>query len=102
MAVHYEQPGAEPGFKITWASMPETLTLLLANNKVTDHTAHPRRLISALIIRYQKSKVPRSDISLFSSFFLVGFNMIRPLAKPLTVFNKSRPLLIIYSHRLIR
>ena len=46
-----------------WASMQEILTLLLVNNKGADQPAHPGSLISALVIRYLKSKVTRSDVS---------------------------------------
>ena len=35
--------------------MPETLTLLHANNKGTDQTAHQHSLISILIIHYLES-----------------------------------------------
>ena len=51
------------GFKITCASMRETLTLLLVNNKSADQPVHPRSLISAFVIHYLKSQVTRSDIS---------------------------------------
>ena len=51
-------------FKIMWASIRETLTLLLAINKGTDQpAAHLRSLISAFVIGYLKSKVTRSDNS---------------------------------------
>ena len=67
------------GFNIIWALTRETLTLLLANNKVTDPM---RKLISTFVIRYLKSKVTRSNIFKFS-FFLVVLNMIKSLATPL-------------------
>ena len=61
--------------------MRETPTLLLRNNKGADKPAQPGSLISAFVIHYRKSKVARSDISLIirSPFYLVGFNMIKPL-----------------------
>ena len=49
--------------------MQEPLTLMLANNKGADQPAHPCSLISAFVIRYLKSKVTRSDISLVSNLF---------------------------------
>ena len=70
------------GFKIIWVSRREKLTLLLRNNKGADQPAHQGSLISAFVILYLKSKVTRSDNSQFS-IFLVGFNMIKPLATPL-------------------
>ena len=51
------------GFNAIWASMRETLTVMLANNKGADQPAHPRSLISAFVIRYLKCKVSRSDFS---------------------------------------
>ena len=42
---------------------------MLANNNGADQPAHPRSLFSALVIRFQKSKVTRFDISLFSILF---------------------------------
>ena len=47
----------------------DTPTLMLANNNGADQPAHPRSLFSALVIRFQKSKVTRFDISLFSILF---------------------------------
>ena len=41
-------------------NMQETMTLLLANNKGTDHPAHRHGLISTFVIHYLKSKVTRS------------------------------------------
>ena len=67
------------GFNIIWASMYETLTLLLANNKGADQPAHPRRLISAFVIRFLKSEVT------IILHFLVGFNKIKSLAMPLDI-----------------
>ena len=49
--------------------MQETLTLLLVNNKGADQPAHPRSLISAIVIRFLKSKVTRSDVSKFYIIF---------------------------------
>ena len=79
VARRWGKPGS-PGFNFIWASMRETLTLMLANNKFADQPAHPCSLISAFVIRYLKSKVTTcmSYISLF-----VGFSMIKPLATPL-------------------
>ena len=57
------------GFNAMCASMGETRTLLLSNNKRADQPAHPHSLISAFVLRYLKSKLTRSDISYF--FFLV-------------------------------
>ena len=67
------------GFNIILA--PMRTAMLLANNKGTDKRAHPRRLVSALVIGYMKSKETRADISSFS--FVVGFSMIKSLAMPL-------------------
>ena len=51
-------------FNITLASMGETLTLLLANNKCADQPAYPHSLISAFVIRYLKGRY----LFLFSIF----------------------------------
>ena len=57
------QEGPESlGFNIICASMRETLTLMLANNKGADQPVHLRSLISAFVIRHLNSKVSRSDI----------------------------------------
>ena len=53
--------------------MGETLTLLLVNNNCADQPAYLCSLISPFVIHYLKNKVT----------FLVGFNMIKPLAMPL-------------------
>ena len=45
------------GFNTIWASMRETLTLLLVSNKGADQPAHPHSLISAFVTPYLKSKV---------------------------------------------
>ena len=76
--VERRRPGSL-SFNIIMISMREAL----ANNKDADQPAHPRRLISAFVIHYLKSKVTRSDMSQFSNFVLVGFNMIKPLSTPL-------------------
>ena len=51
-----------------WASTQENLSLGCTNNKGADQPAHPRRLISAFVIRFFKSiisKVAWSEISMF-------------------------------------
>ena len=55
----------------------KNLTLLLANKKGADQPAHQRSLISAFVFRYLKSTVT------ILQMFLVGFNLIKPLATPL-------------------
>ena len=40
-----------------WASKREDLSSVLANNKDIDQLAHPRRLISAFIIRFLESSI---------------------------------------------
>ena len=57
------------GFNIICASMLETL----AYNKGADQPAHPRSLISALVIRCLKSKVIRSVICLLQHEKLSGY-----------------------------
>ena len=44
------------GFNFIWASIQETLTLLLTNNKGADQAAHLCSLIRAFVIRYLKVK----------------------------------------------
>ena len=44
----------------------------LANYKGTDQPAHPRRLISAFIIRFLKSTICKLAIDEFSNFSLVS------------------------------
>ena len=75
-------------FNIIWASMRETLTLLLANNKGADQPVHPGSLISIFVYCYLKSKATKSDISSFSSF--VGFNIIKTLAMPRVAISQER------------
>ena len=48
-----QRPGSL-GFNTIWASMRETLTLLLANNKGADQPMHPHSLICAFVICYLK------------------------------------------------
>ena len=62
------------GFNIIWASLLESLTLLLTKIKGEHQTAHPRSLISAFVFRYLKNKVTRSFIlnSLSLSFIFLG------------------------------
>ena len=57
------------GFSIFLGLNARNPTLMLANNKGADQPAHPRSLVSAFVIRYLKSKVTRSDNSLFSILF---------------------------------
>ena len=66
--VDKRRPGSL-GFSIFKDLNARCPTLMLANNKGADQPAHPRSLISAFVIRYLKSKVTRSDISLFSILF---------------------------------
>ena len=40
-----------------WTSTPENPTLLPANNKGTDQPAHPRRLVTAFVIRPLDRKI---------------------------------------------
>ena len=75
------------GFNIIWASMRDTLALLLANNKGAYQLAHPHSLISAFVMRYLNSKV--GQISKNSPFCLVGFNLITSLSTPLVNGNDS-------------
>ena len=74
------------GFNVTWSSMRDTLTLLLANNKGADQPAHPRSLISAFVIRYLKSKGTMSGIS-NSRFLFCRLQLAKYLATPLLVMS---------------
>ena len=52
---------------LLWASTPQNLSSGVANNKGTDQPAHPRRLISAFVIRLLESiisKLASSEISI--------------------------------------
>ena len=70
----------KPGLQHNMDLNAKTLTLLLEKNNGADQPAHPRRLLSAVLIRYLKT---RSYMIYINSPFLVGFNMIKPLATPL-------------------
>ena len=53
---------------IMWASTRENLSSGFANSKGADQSAHPRRLISAFVIRFSKSiisKLASREISIF-------------------------------------
>ena len=55
---------------IKWASARESLTLLHANNKGTDQTAHLRSLISVFVIGFLESiiaKLAPRKVSIFNS-----------------------------------
>ena len=70
----------KPGLQHNMGLDAKTLTLLLAKNNGADQPANPRRLLSAFVIHYLKT---RSYMIYINSPFLVGFNMIKSLATPL-------------------
>ena len=57
---------------LTFPHLQENLFLPYANNKGADQPAHPRRLISAFIVRCLDSIIPLVSISEISSLYLVS------------------------------
>ena len=58
--------------KTIWATSQENLNLLLANNKDTDQSAHPRSLICIFVIRYLESLLAKLAPCKISVFLLVA------------------------------
>ena len=55
---------------INWASARENLSSGVANNTGADQPAHPRRLISAFVIRFSESIICKLNTCEISIFFV--------------------------------
>ena len=83
-----------------WASTLENLSSGFANNTGADQPAHPRRLISAFVIRLSRSIMSRIATSEISIFYLVSVaeesgSKLTLTETPKTGFLGTRPKYIL-------
>ena len=89
------RPGRSLGFNTIWASMRETLTLFLANNKGTDQPAPSRCLVSAFVIRFLKSNATRSESSTFS-FLCLFFVRADGVRHRFNIYYKTKAFTVLH------
>ena len=83
-----------------WASTLENLSSLLAKNKGADQPAHPRSLISVLVIRLLKSIISKLATSKISIFWVVSVTEQVGLCLTLSRRGPYDPIYYIYIIRL--